>query len=246
MALWIPGFERVELGKKGYLYDRLAPKKLLLHSTEGSSIEGAISAYRKYPPHLICDYRTKRRIQHISLDKCSYSLKGSESDDEPAVQVEIVGFSHRAPDWPVEMLDWLCAEVFHPIRKLWPFDLKAPPQGFKSDRDGIALAVASSPIRFTRKEFEQFGGICAHQHVPPPDTHWDVPINIQYVLQKMKSLESGSKGKPMYGSIVAAYQVGGRMPSPKEVKAWMVEIKTKGYDVDKACDFIAYTVASGQ
>lgn len=194
VTLLIPGFDYLPFeGKPGRKYDRLEPKKLLLHSTEGSSIEGALGAYAKYPPHVIVDYRTKQRIQHVPLDLASYSLRGSESDDEPCIQVEIVGFSFEAPSWTVGMLDWLCEEVFQPIRLLWPFPLKAPPQGFVSaqeaKRDRITLVSVNSPIRFTKSSFEKFGGICAHQHVPPPDTHWDVPINIAYVLQKMKSLD---------------------------------------------------------
>ncbi len=194
MALWVPNFKRYPItGRNGFSYDRLDPKKLLLHSTEGSTISGAIAAYRPYPPHVICDYHTRLIIQHISLERAAYSLKGTDNDDEPCIQVEIVGYSHAAPNWSSSMLDWLVDEVFIPIYNLWPFQIKGPPQGFVSyldaQRRGINLSSPYSPIRFKKHEFESFGGICAHQHVPYPDTHWDVPINIDYVVNRMRSWE---------------------------------------------------------
>ena len=189
--IWVESFEKLEFpGRTGRTYDRLDPKKLLLHSTEGSSIAGALHAYSKYPPHVICDFNKRRIVQHVSLDRASYSLRGSDSDDEPCIQVEIVGFSKDAPHWSVEMLDWLCDEVFEPIRRVWPYALEKPPQGFMSAAEarnkGITLASPRSPLRFSKTEFEQFGGICAHQHAPAPDSHWDVPINIDYVLNRMR------------------------------------------------------------
>lgn len=174
--LWIPGFEKKTFwGKTGGKYDRLDPKKCMIHMTQGSSVEGALAAYSKYPPHCIVDWKKKRRIQHIPLNRCSYSLKGSESDDEPVIQIEIVGYSDVTPGMPRAELDWLAEFVFNPIQDLWPYLSIGPPQGFHGANEGIYPYIASSrsPIRFTNAEFENFGGILGHQHAPAPDTHWD-------------------------------------------------------------------------
>lgn len=196
--LWIPGFEKKPIwGKSGGRYDRLEPKKVLLHTTEGNSLDGAYNAYKRYPPHIGVDFYTNRRWQHIPLNRKSYSLKGSESDDEPVIQIEICGFARETQDWSDAMIDWLASQVMVPIHRLWPYTVKGAPQGFHGANEGIYpyIASAESPIRFSRVEFERFGGIVGHQHAPSPDTHWDpgaFPIN-----KLVRRINHHSGGAPM-------------------------------------------------
>ena len=178
-AEWIP-----YKGLDGRIYDRLEPKKLLLHTTQGSNISGAMRAYARYPPHIICSYEERRVVQHVSLDRGSYSLAGSESEDEPVIQVEIVGFAQSSHEWPEAKLKWFCDNVFIPIRELWEYKLQA--LDFYGEGDGIVLASPSSPVRLTAQEFIDFGGILGHQHAPSPDHHWDPgKINIDWILNYM-------------------------------------------------------------
>ena len=199
--LWLPGFEIHQFeGLPGGSYDRTTDKKVLLHTTEGTSIESAMRAYSAYPPHVVVDYATRSKVQHIPLNLCSYSLKRGESDDEPVIQVEIVGFAAQSHGWPTAMLEWLAVEVLAPIHRLWPFELQAPPSGFAGEHDGIYpyLATAESPIRFGHTEFTTWSGVCGHQHAPSPDNHWDpgkldIDTVLRYLARELapKSVTSG-------------------------------------------------------
>lgn len=185
MVTWLDGFTRIGLAvTAGRPYDEMSHPKICLHTTEGSSIEGAESAFTNYPPHVCVDYRSRRRHQYLPLDTCSYSLKGSESDDEYVVQVEIVGFATRPPG-PDEC-DWLGAEVIAPIAAAIGCPLVPAPQGFHGGDEGIVPYISSalSPIRFKDEAaLRAFSGVMGHQHAPPPDTHWDPgPIDIHRIL----------------------------------------------------------------
>jgi hypothetical protein len=138
---------------------------------------------------MVASFNHKRIVQHIPLNKSAYSLKSGESDDEPVIQVEIVGFASTSHNWSDAQLKWLAVEVLAEIYKLWWFEIKGPPQGFKGANDGIYpyIASAASPIRFTKSQFENWGGVCGHQHAPSPDDHWDPgKLNINKLLQYTK------------------------------------------------------------
>src|SRR5688500_13989336 len=114
----MPGYERWPLGLPGLVYDETAHPKCVWHSTEGSSIEGAVDAYRPYPPQLIVDPVRRRKVQHIPLNRAGYSLGNSEADDEFAIQVEVVGFAERMPSMPEDQLRWLGEEVARPLHEI--------------------------------------------------------------------------------------------------------------------------------
>lgn len=181
--MWLPGFDRWEIpGRAGIPYDEYDDPKCMWHSTQGTSIEGAVSAYSAYPPQLIVDPRRKRKIQHISLARAGYALWNEDVDDSRCVQVEVVGFSEDAPYWSNEILKWLGEEVARPLHEHFGVPYVAAPQGFKAPFEvDYVLASASSPLRFTQHGIDTFSGHLAHQH-SPGDSHWDVPLNIGKVL----------------------------------------------------------------
>jgi hypothetical protein len=94
---FMDGVERVVLEDAG---EHVAGRpKLCWHSTEGSSIEGAIGAYRanRSAPHFTIDPRRDRIVQHISVHKAARGLEHPngtvETNRAHTVQVEIVGFA---------------------------------------------------------------------------------------------------------------------------------------------------------
>lgn len=111
--------------------------KLCLHSTEGASVDGAISAYRANNswPHFTLGYdrATRKRIliQHIPLNRAARSLKhtlGPETNRANVIQVEIVGFAKDAAKWPPELyryihllLLWLHRHCDIPMEAHHPF-----------------------------------------------------------------------------------------------------------------------------
>lgn len=186
--LWLPGWERDTISNHGggsYVGDD--PWRITLHTTEGSSIAGAVAAYEKHgvPPHGTVDPRTRRRVQHIPLNRSAYALKniggGVETNRIHNVQFEIVWFAKDGPLMPDDMLRWLGEEVIAPVRALVPVSLVCPQ--FVGPESGT-IASASARQRFTHDAWRRFNGVCGHQHVPEND-HWDpgrldVPAILRY------------------------------------------------------------------
>lgn len=172
--IWLPGYERWELpGVPGLPFDQPDNPKALLHSTEGSSIPGAVEAYKQYPPQLCVDPVRRRKVQHISLTRGGYALWNQDADDSRAFQVEIVGFAARMHELDEATLKWLGEEVLLPLHEYGGVPLVVVPRGFRRDGEmPYALADDASPLRLTQAEFDAFSGILGHQHVPGDD-HWD-------------------------------------------------------------------------
>lgn len=174
MAIWLPGYDRVNLGLSGKPFEYTHNPKGLLHSTEGTSLSGAEQAMRAYPSHLGYDYRTREKHQYISLDLAAYSAM-DESDNDPIYQVELVGFAKDMRYLP----DWALARIAIDVIKPLADTIGIPPtiigHGFKDGLDGIYpyLASPQSPIRLSYAQLRAFSGWLGHQHLPAPDDHWD-------------------------------------------------------------------------
>lgn len=82
-------------------WDRWVPAKGLLHTTEGSNVEGALSVFRvHFRPKFTVGRDRKRKVrilQHSPLSRMDAALAnlagGVETNRHVRVQVEIVGFS---------------------------------------------------------------------------------------------------------------------------------------------------------
>lgn len=169
--VYLPGATFVDLGPDGGPYDETAHRKGCIHTTEGGSLSGAEQAYRDYPPHLGYDPETRELHQYIRLDRHSLSLRGSESDDEAVIQVELVGFAADTPYWPDQWYRNVGQDVVGPLRQT--VGIPDNYLQFYGPDEGIVLASPSSPIRLSDAAFRDFAGWLGHQHVPAPDEHWD-------------------------------------------------------------------------
>lgn len=188
MSILLPGYEQMPLaGVPGFAYDEYDDPKALLHSTEGTSIEGAVSAYRAYPPHLIVDPWKRRKVQHISLDRAAYALWNGDADDSRCIQVEIVGFAGQSHTWPDEVLRWLGVELARPLHEYAGVPYVVVWKGFRRDGEmPFKLADPSSPLRLTQAELDLFSGFLGHQHVPG-DGHWDPGgLNVHKIIDYAK------------------------------------------------------------
>lgn len=147
------------------------PFKIVHHTTEGSSAEGAMSAYSKNrsDPHFTVD--ATYIYQHIDTGECARSLRNKppgnpETNRDSAVQIEIVGFAHLPKGLPTltnlaRLLRWI--EGVHGILRVWPNGYPKPatfdghdPGGHNRDPDS----------------WDQGSGHFGHCHVPK-NTHWD-------------------------------------------------------------------------
>lgn len=167
----LPGFTYVDLGPDGGPFDQTDRPKVVLHSTEGSTLAGAEAAFRAYPPHLGYDPIRRVKHQYVSLDRHSYAMRNSEAEDDHAIQVEIVGFASQTHTWSSTVLRNLAVDLFDPLETT----LKVPRQyrRFYRADEGIVLASPNSPIRLTNAQWRAFSGWLGHQHAPAPDEHWD-------------------------------------------------------------------------
>lgn len=153
--------------------------KLCIHMTEGSSIEGAIGAYKANNswPHGTIDPKKRRKVRHLDLDVAARSLANNNSDGyqvgrAKVIQIEVVGFSAKAAAISEEDLTWI-AECFDDIRKEQPFPLDHPE--FKIPA-----------TRLTDKAWPPYSGIVGHEHAPDND-HWDPgALDVKYIVSKME------------------------------------------------------------
>ncbi|SER95243.1 hypothetical protein SAMN05216188_11853 [Lentzea xinjiangensis] len=170
--IWLPGWNRHPFGLRGKTYQYGHNPKGCLHTTEGTSIAGALAAYAPYPPHGIYDWRTRQKLQHVPLNLASYSAMDG-NDDDYMVQIELVGFAAESRFWPDEAWRNIAEDVIKPIEDHFGVPRRA--LDFKDGRDGITpyISSAQSPIRISPTQLRDFSGWLGHQHLCAPDTHWD-------------------------------------------------------------------------
>lgn len=171
-GIWLDGFERVDGNDSGPFAD--APFRLVLHTTEGGSVDGAIGAFRTNNswPHFTVDVVKRRKVQHLRLDRGGRALMnlpgGVETNRERAVQIELVGYAAHTQDWTDADLEWLALDVFEPIMAATGIGTDHPV--FVGADQSPASAHAKQRMSF--EQWQTFAGICGHQHVPEND-HWD-------------------------------------------------------------------------
>ncbi len=165
----LPGFESTPADRAGGTFNG-SPWRVILHTTEGGSIDGAVGAYRATGswPHFTVDPSKGRRAQHYDLDTSARALLHRPTDPETnranAIQIEIVGFATESPGWPKPWLRWLGTAVLEPIRAVCPFALAAP--DFVRYPDSYGFGAHQ---RLTWDSWRAFSGICGHEHVPGND-----------------------------------------------------------------------------
>jgi hypothetical protein len=174
----IAGFQQVRFrGVLGGPYDEFNHPKIIWHTWEGTNWHAAETAFSPYPPHFAVNPKDRVKKQYVPLDRHSYALRGSDSDNSYCIQIECAGFAGQMPGgYTEDDYKWLGEEVAGPICDLLNIPPIIPSVGFKGDKDGISPPLASlgSPIRFkSTAELDAFTGHCGHQHIPPPDVHWD-------------------------------------------------------------------------
>jgi hypothetical protein len=184
---WLDGFDTswTRTGGSYVTTPEQTPWRLVLHTTEGRTVAGAIAAYGNSGayPHFTVRYGTRERFQHVPLSRSATAVAnlsgGVETNRWRTVQVEIVGFAGESHFWSDEELEWLGREVLRPIREQVPFELTAP--AFVGTESGT-IATTTAAQRMTAAAWRAFNGVCGHQHVPE-NHHWDPGrLNITTIL----------------------------------------------------------------
>jgi hypothetical protein len=171
---WLDGFDQIR-GNDSGTFVKDAPLRIVQHTTEGSSIDGAVGAYRKNNtwPHFTVDAVKRRKVQHVPLTKPGRAMAnlagGVETNRQGAIQIELVGFAAKTQDMTDEELRWLAVEVYAPILAATGISTRHP--RFVGTEAGT-IATVKAKQRMSAADWLAFDGICGHQHVPE-NHHWD-------------------------------------------------------------------------
>jgi hypothetical protein len=166
-------------GQSGLTFKYRDRPKLVLHTTETKGLPDY-----PYPPHLTVDYHdgARKRWQHVELDRGAYALKGGSSCGSAnyqtglVYQVEHIAYAADVEDYPDDWYKGLAESVE------WFHDELAVPLVFPSDwRHGDGWGT-NAPQRMSCSEYRDFSGVCAHQHAPAPNDHWDAPFDIDRLM----------------------------------------------------------------
>lgn len=169
MLNWYPVAKRNVPGNAGGTFLPNSPMRGVLHTTEGSSVDGAFAAYRNNNswPHFTVG-KDGMVFQHVALDRAARALKnlsgGVETNRQGAIQVEVVG-SAVSPVWPPAQVQ---AMIF--LMRWIECQTGILPQG--PEFGSWEQYGYKNPLEFSYLDWNHFNGWCGHQHVPE-NTHWD-------------------------------------------------------------------------
>ena len=145
------------------------PFKIVHHTTEGSSAQGAFEAFRRNrsDPHFTVDATTI--YQHIDTAEGARALRnevgGVQTNRDSAVQIELVGFAHLPKDRHALLkLARLCRwiEQTHGVPAVWPAGLPKPARNGRDPGQHNRSAIT----------WDSQSGHYGHCHVPE-NSHWD-------------------------------------------------------------------------
>jgi hypothetical protein len=184
-----------------------APWRIVLHTTETEGVpgyDGGSSA-----PHLTYNVRDRKWWQHTDLGTAARALKnldgGVQTNRQRALQVEIVCYSDKnvADDDPSDRY-WVGNLPDTAYTDLCAFLIWAATQyGVVTKWPGKAALSYSqanaSGFRMSSGEWNNYNGVCGHQHVPEND-HWDPGAIDWDRLMEGMSME-GPNGEPNWDEV---------------------------------------------
>ncbi len=163
---------------------------LVLHSTEGWSIESAVSTMKanRSMSHTVYDPATNREEVLVDWHDSARSLRNASGGVETnrrgrVYQVEIVGFASRMRDYDSHWYDNLANYLRNVCRELdvpldFPYDFipynSHPPSSYGADNG----------VRLNDAEWDAASGIVGHMHVPE-NTHGD-PGDITPLIERLQ------------------------------------------------------------
>lgn len=217
--MWLAGVERIG-GNSGGSMTGDGSRKLLLHSTEGSTIEGAVGAYRAHNswPHLTVDCPRRRVVQHLPLDVAARALRnhsgGVQTNREGTicVQVELVGTATDPSSiGSAADLDWFGSEVVAPIARLTGVPLRSSVT-WAAYPGSYGLGAGQ---RLSASAWDAYSGLLGHMHAPE-NTHGDPgALDVDRIL----AAAGGSTSTPEEWDTMA---------SKNEIKAAVREVLDEG------------------
>lgn len=186
--MWLRNAEQI-IGNSAGTMNGDGSRKLLLHSTEGTTVESAVAAYEAHNswPHLTVDCPRRRIVQHLDLTVAARSLRNTPGgadetnrDGTVLVQIELVGTAvHPTTLGSPEDLAWFAHEVVRPVCA----QLHIPIATSVTWASYPASYGAGAAQRLSVAAWDAYDGILGHMHAPD-NTHGDPgSIDIAWVIR---------------------------------------------------------------
>lgn len=163
-TLWHPNAKRVIIPTAPHdLTFTEGGNKVTWHTTEGSSAEGAVSAYKSSGvcPHFTVGLRDNHRVllQHLPLNRAASALRHPSGTPETNRcnnwQVEIVGFASKSANWD--------PKLYHYLKLLAQFLHRHCDVPMTED------VSWRNPKRLNGHTFVSYSGHLGHMHAPGND-----------------------------------------------------------------------------
>lgn len=202
---WLDGFDVIEGHGSGSWAGKVDAPKIVWHSTQGPTLDGAVSAFRQHDswPHFTVDPRVRRKVQHVPLDVASRSLRntsapGQTNRDGRTYQIEVVGFAEHMADLTERELAWLAYEVVVPLTKATGTPLRARVDVFHQYPPENGHRLGKEPWRLISDQFDAYSGHLSHAEVPE-NLHGDPgPLAIAKILAVARQALGGAPGQPVH------------------------------------------------
>jgi len=162
-------------------------RKALLHTTEGTTVAGAIAAYRAHNswPHRTVDCRRRIIVEHLPLAAAARSLQNlpggadqTNRDGDVLIQYELVGSAtNPASIGDPDDLDWFGRVVLGPDCARMGIPLTSTVRWV-----AYPASYGNAPQRLSLAAWDAYSGVLGHQHAPD-NVHGDPgAINIDRIL----------------------------------------------------------------
>jgi hypothetical protein len=196
------------------------PFKIVLHTTEGDTLEGAIGALETHhsQSHFVVGRSqdgSYKIVQLIDTARASKSLRndagGVQTNKDSAIQIEMVGRAGKPKDQQMlalcrQLLRWI--EATHFVPRLWPNGFCVP-------------AVNGNDAGHHNRDahtWDTQGGYYGHEHVPE-NQHWDPALTKEETEFLMADEAVAIVPEPTAASALPQFKVSGVTPDTLNLRA---------------------------
>lgn len=215
-------------------------RKLLLHSTEGFTVEGALGAYRQNNswPTLTVDCPRRRVVRHLADTVAARSLRNrsggveTNRDGTILIQIELMGFA-GSPETigSREDLVWLGTEVVGPLCKRNSIPLTSSVRWAPYPSSyGLNATQRLSPAAW-----DGYSGVLGHMHAPENDHGDPGAIDIETILSAARGEDDVALTDPEHQVLYSLNNqvVNAVLPKLNALAAAVAKIEV-GDDLDEA------------